>query len=197
MWRPLIPVLISLSLAAGSLAGPQAGPETSPPPRDTTAVADTTGAPAKEPAKPAPAPEKKPAPPPAPEKKPAPPPAPAKKPAPPPAPAASSEVIKRAVFTSAIVDREPVDQLDSLATGVDSVYFFTEIMGMDGEPVTHRWLRDGVVMAEVVIRVGGPRWRAYSMKTLLPEWTGAWTVEVMDGDGHKLAENGLVYYTEE
>ncbi|MDH3198654.1 MAG: DUF2914 domain-containing protein [Candidatus Krumholzibacteria bacterium] len=207
MWRSTTPaaLLILPFVASALFAGPQAGPKTTSPPRDTTAVADTAAAPAKKPVKPAekPAPAKKPATPP-PAKKPAPPapakepapPAPEKKPAPPPAPAAASDAIKRAVFTTGVVDREPVDQLDSLSTSADSVYFFTEVVGMEGEQVTHRWLRDGETMVEVTIDVGGPRWRVYSKKTFLLEWTGTWTVEVLDGEGRKLVEKRLVYYAE-
>jgi hypothetical protein len=198
MWRSTIPaaLLILPFVASALFAGPQAGPETTSPPRDTTAVADTAAAPAKTPEKPAdkPAPAKKPAPPPQ-AKDPAPTP-PEKKPAPPPAPASASEAIKRAVFTTGVVDREPVDQLDSLSTRADSVYFFTEVVGMEGERVTHRWLRDGETMAEVTIDVGGPRWRVYSKKTFLPEWKGNWKVEVLDGEGRKLVEKRLVYYAE-
>jgi len=202
MWRSAISAsLLVLPFVAGSLlAGPQAGPKTTSPPRDTTAVADTATAPATAPAKKPEKPAKTPAPPekpaPSPPAKAAAPPAPAKKPAPPVPPAATSDAIKRAVFTTAVVEREPVDQLDSLGTGVDSVYFFTEVMGMEGEQVTHRWMRDGETMAEVTMPIGGPRWRVYSKKTLLPEWTGAWTVEVLDGEGRKLVEKRLVYYAE-
>ncbi|MDH3217781.1 MAG: hypothetical protein OEN01_16160, partial [Candidatus Krumholzibacteria bacterium] len=57
--------------------------------------------------------------------------------------AAGAGAIKRAVFTSAVVDREPVDQLDSLNADTEKVFFFSEIVGMAGSTVTHRWIFGG------------------------------------------------------
>ena len=41
-------------------------------------------------------------------------------------------------------------------------------------------------MAEVRFRIGGPRWRVYSRKTLDPAQLGRWTVVVTDGSGWPL-----------
>ena len=60
---------------------------------------------------------------------------------------AAVDPIKRAVFTSGIEDREPVDALDSLSTDSTRVFFFTEIMGMQGRTVTHRWMLNDDAMA--------------------------------------------------
>lgn len=109
-----------------------------------------------------------------------------------PAPSATGSV-KRAVFASAIVDREPVDHLDSLTTDVDSIFFFSEIVGMEGQTVKHRWTFGGEVMAEVSFVIGGPRWRVYSCKRLVPGWVGEWTVSVADDSGNALDEKRFVY----
>jgi len=106
-----------------------------------------------------------------------------------------SEHIARAVVASAIERREPVGKVDSLSAPADSVYFFTEIVGMEGQTVTHRWMRDGEVVAEVPIAVGAPHWRAYSKKRLIPAWAGRWTVEAVDPDGNVLASRSFVYTT--
>ncbi|MFQ5511803.1 MAG: DUF2914 domain-containing protein [Candidatus Krumholzibacteriia bacterium] len=107
---------------------------------------------------------------------------------------AQADHVARAIFTSGVVDREPVDDLDSLATDSTRVFFFTEIVGMEGNTVTHRWLLEGENKAEVPFAIGGPRWRVYSSKNFVPEWTGSWTVEVVDTAGNILGEKGLVYY---
>ena len=107
---------------------------------------------------------------------------------------AEVDPIKRAVFTSGIEDREPVDNLDSLSTDSTRVFFFTEIVGMQGKTVTHRWMLDDENKAEVPFAVGGPRWRVYSSKNLVPEWTGDWRVEIVDEEGNELGRASLVYY---
>jgi hypothetical protein len=43
-------------------------------------------------------------------------------------------------------------------------------------------------MGEVNFNVGSNRWRSYSSKNLLPEWTGIWTVSVIDDKGNVLTE---------
>lgn len=91
--------------------------------------------------------------------------------------------VARAQFTSNVSEREPVDRLGSVPNTTETVYFFTELRDFSGQTVTHRWLHDGEVVAEVPFSVGGPRWRVWSSKNLMPEWTGTWTVEVVDGLG--------------
>ena len=100
---------------------------------------------------------------------------------------ASMGNIARAVFTTQIADREPVDTVTELANDKDRVYFFTDLRGMTGQIITHQWEFAGNVMAEVKFKVGsGPRWRVYSSKNLLPDWVGEWTVKVMDESGSTL-----------
>lgn len=99
------------------------------------------------------------------------------------APLAAQPAVTRAQFTSGITDREPVDALDTMSVGDGRVRFFTELHGLAGERVIHRWEYGGRVMAEVPIDVGADRWRAWSSKRVLPAWTGEWQVSVVLGDG--------------
>jgi hypothetical protein len=101
--------------------------------------------------------------------------------------------VKRAQFASAIVDREPVDSIDSLGTDVDKVFFYTEIVDMAGQTVKHQWMFGGETVAEVPFNVGGPRWRVYSSKQLAPHMTGEWTVAVVDSSGNSLHQSRFVY----
>lgn len=91
--------------------------------------------------------------------------------------------VARAQFATVIENREPVDQVHQLGTERDSVVFFTELRGLEGRRVTHRWVHDGNVEARVDFEVGGPRWRVWSSKDLIPEWSGTWIVEVVDDEG--------------
>ncbi len=94
--------------------------------------------------------------------------------------------VPRALFTTGIVDREPVDVLAQVTADTPEIYFFSELRGLDGRTVIHRWEYEGRVMAEVPFEVGGPRWRVYSMKTLSAELVGKWTVVVLDESGWPL-----------
>jgi hypothetical protein len=98
----------------------------------------------------------------------------------------ANDNVRRAVFTTSVVDREPVDELVSIPSDADQICFFSEIVNLAGGLITHRWIHGGETMAEVTFDIGGPRWRVYSRKTLLPGQTGSWTVEVVDGGGNTL-----------
>jgi len=62
---------------------------------------------------------------------------------------------------------------------------------MNGKTITHRWERNGEVMAEVNFNIGGDRWRVYSRKNIKPEWTGQWTVTVTDDQGQALSQQAF------
>jgi hypothetical protein len=107
--------------------------------------------------------------------------------------AANSGNVARAVFTTGIEDREPVDDLATLPSSQERVYFFSDLRNLEGQIITHRWEYNGKVMAEVKFQVGGPRWRTWSSKKLLPEWTGHWTVIVTDENGWPLKASMFEY----
>ncbi len=94
--------------------------------------------------------------------------------------------VARALFTTRVVEREPVDRVLVAGPDTGKIYFFTELRGMEGQTVSHRWEYDGKVVATVSFEVGGPRWRVYSSRALSPEQTGRWTVMVVDADGWPL-----------
>ncbi|MFQ5488789.1 MAG: DUF2914 domain-containing protein [Gammaproteobacteria bacterium] len=106
---------------------------------------------------------------------------------------AGATEVSRARFTSAIENREPIDEITQLGIDHARIYFFSEIRNGQGQTVTHRWLYKGKVMAEVSFDIKGPRWRVYSSKNLLPFWTGTWTVQVVDANGEVLTEKRFEY----
>ena len=89
--------------------------------------------------------------------------------------------VTRAMFTIGVQDREPVLSVDSINSGAyNSISFFTELNEMSGHNVTHQWTFNDEVMFEKTFEVKGPRWRVWTSKTLIPDWTGSWTVNVLD-----------------
>ncbi len=117
--------------------------------------------------------------------------------APPDSPVAVSprrdDFIIRAQLTSEIVEREPTDQLRGMvAIAPDDerpVYYFTELHGLMGQTVLHRWYFEGELQSEVPFAVGsGWRWRIYSLKRIPGNQTGNWRVEaVLAADGRHIA----------
>jgi hypothetical protein len=103
----------------------------------------------------------------------------------------SAENLHRALLTSEVVNREPVDELTSVPADIGQVFFFTEVRAMNGKSITHRWERNGEVMAEVNFNIGGDRWRVYSRKNIKPDWTGQWTVTVTDDQGQELSQQAF------
>lgn len=99
--------------------------------------------------------------------------------------------LKRAQFTTNVQDKEPVDEVENVEASEDPIYFFTEVENAEGQTITHRWKRDGEVMAEVPLEVGSNDWRTWSSKELMPDWDGEWTVEVVDAEGNTISEESV------
>lgn len=92
--------------------------------------------------------------------------------------------VSQAVVATGVQDREPVGADSTFTADVGALYFYTVFEGdFDEAQVEHVWLHDGEEVARVPLTVRGPRWRTWSSKEILPEWTGSWTVKVVDADG--------------
>ena len=99
-----------------------------------------------------------------------------------------SEHVLRALLTTGIENREPVDEIVSLDKNRERIYFFTELTGMKGKVIKHRWEFQDKVMGVVNFNVGSDQWRCYSSKNLSPEWTGIWTVTIVDEKDNVLTQ---------
>lgn len=91
--------------------------------------------------------------------------------------------VARAQFTTAISDREPVDDIVLLAAPVNHIYFFTDLRRLQERTVTHLWKFGGRVVSNVPFKVGGPRWRVNSRVDIEPDQLGEWSVTVVDESG--------------
>ena len=101
--------------------------------------------------------------------------------------------VVRSAFTRDVDQREPTENLQNLTNENGQVKFFTELRDMSGQKAIHRWEYDGKIVAEVEFNVKGPRWRVWSSKSLVPEWTGDWKVSVINGAGEVISEKNLSY----
>jgi len=101
--------------------------------------------------------------------------------------------VVRSAFTREIDEREPTENLQKLTNDNGQVKFFTELRDMSGQTAIHRWQYEGNVVAEVEFNVKGPRWRVWSSKSFVPQWTGDWKVSVINGAGEVISEKNLSY----
>ena len=101
--------------------------------------------------------------------------------------------VSRALFTTDILDREPVDRIDTLPLDSRQINFFTELNDLQGHSVIHQWIHDDRIMFEIAFDVGGPRWRVWSSKTLQPDWAGVWIVRTLDEEGNTLDSQSFLY----
>ncbi|HED33309.1 MAG TPA: DUF2914 domain-containing protein [Gammaproteobacteria bacterium] len=102
--------------------------------------------------------------------------------------------ISRSVFTSNVVDREPVSDLKKIPTENTRVFFFTEFQGLKGRTITHRWEYNGEVLAEISFKIAANRWRTWSSKNMLASWIGNWQVSVLDEGGNILEQASFEYF---
>ena len=101
--------------------------------------------------------------------------------------------VSRTAFTSAIENKEPVSDLKEISSDINRIYFFTELMGLNGHTIIHRWEYNGQVHAEISFQVGGNRWRTWSSKNILPSWKGKWLVSVLDEGGNIIEQSSFDY----
>jgi hypothetical protein len=105
-----------------------------------------------------------------------------------------TNVVSRAVLTTGIEQREPVDVLKDNLKRIqfsEKLYFFTEIKNLQGKIIHHLWFHQDQLMAEIPLTVGAVRYRTYSSKNIMPSQTGQWRVEVVTQQGQLLAQKSF------
>lgn len=101
--------------------------------------------------------------------------------------------VSRAAFTEAVVNREPKSRITELPNSKQFIYYFSELKGMAGQYVSHRWIHDGKVMHEAKFNVGATRWRVWSSLPLQREWLGSWQVQVVNDLGQVVRSDSFNY----
>lgn len=97
--------------------------------------------------------------------------------------------VTTAVVATGVQDREPTGVAEAFPADVGQLFFYTVFEGDFPETtVTHVWFRNEEEVSRVELQVRGPRWRTWSSKTIIAEWTGDWVARVVDASGTVLAE---------
>jgi len=95
--------------------------------------------------------------------------------------------VAEASLTTEIIDRLPVDQVDTLPDGVSTLYCFSRIVGAAEETkIQHVWFRGEQEMARIELPVRSINWRTWSSKRIPADWSGSWRVEIQDQYGEVL-----------
>jgi hypothetical protein len=97
-------------------------------------------------------------------------------------PAAAASVAEAAVARS-VVDRQPQDTGSAFPADVGQLICWTKVTGAGGAAIHHVWFHGDTQVGDMELQVGGSPWRTWSRKTVPPDWTGAWHVEVRDAAG--------------
>jgi hypothetical protein len=99
------------------------------------------------------------------------------------APAAATVDVAEAVVARSVVDRQPQDTGTAFPADVGQLICWTKVTGASGAAIRHVWFHGDTQVGDVELQVGGSPWRTWSRKTVPPDWTGAWHVEVRDAAG--------------
>lgn len=100
-------------------------------------------------------------------------------------PKSGIEVVRMMLATD-VKDREPAGEITSAKVG-DVVVGWTHIRsGLGDVTVTHRWLHDGKVAADVSLPIKGSPYRTWSRKTV--HEPGPWALQVLNPQGDVLRE---------
>ena len=73
----------------------------------------------------------------------------------PPASAIADGLVGNSTFTSGVSNGEPIDYRQDFFNDTPAVFFYSELLGLKGQTVPHRWSLEGKPMQEVAIKVRG------------------------------------------
>lgn len=102
------------------------------------------------------------------------------------------EVIN-ATFTSGIADGKPVDFRQEFINSTPAVYYYGEVVGLAGQTVKLRWSLEGKSKQEASVKVTSAKQAVWSKMKMQEEWTGDWTVEVLNGQGQVIDQENFSF----
>ena len=100
--------------------------------------------------------------------------------------------ISRAFLARGLKEKEPDGIIESPVVvnnkSMTKIYYFTEILNMEGEVLYHYWMWDGKIEFEKELKIWGNRWRASTLKMIPFSKTGQWQARVVNEEGDILNE---------
>lgn len=99
---------------------------------------------------------------------------------------ANGPVTRMVITTGLDAKAYPVSNLSTVDSTIGRVLFYTEIAGIPGIPVAHRWIYQGVLVANVVLPVNASYVRVWSWLNVDSTMVGQWEAQVTDINGYIL-----------
>ena len=100
--------------------------------------------------------------------------------------------ISRAFLAKGLKEKEPEGIIESPVVvnnkSMTKIYYFTEILNMEGEVLYHYWMWDGKIEFEKELKIWGNRWRASTLKMIPFSKTGQWQARIVNEEGDILNE---------
>lgn len=102
--------------------------------------------------------------------------------------------VSDAKFCTSVTERQPVGENSTFSTGNNVIYYWCTV-NTDAAPtsISHVWTFNGETKAEIPLNIKYEKMRTWSYKTILPEWTGEWTVETKDSNGNVIRKDSFTY----
>lgn len=101
----------------------------------------------------------------------------------------------QAQLTSAIQQREPIDEIDHIELNhgtSERIHFFMRLRDLDGQQVSVRWFYQNKEVAQIKLPIGNnEQWRTHANKLLPKTRPGQWHVELQDASGNLLAQRNF------
>lgn len=95
-------------------------------------------------------------------------------------------------FATAIEDRKTVNADTLFSADVGEIYCYSLIEGAENSSeIYHVWYHKEEEKARVKLDVKSDRWRTWSSKKIMNNWTGHWRVMVEDEKGRVLASESF------
>jgi hypothetical protein len=104
----------------------------------------------------------------------------------------ASKAMVEIKFGTAVENRELTGQAESFSESTERVYCWTKVSGLEvPSNIKHVWYNKGNKVSENSLAINYPSTRTWSYKTITPETSGDWSVEVIDSNGAVLKKGSF------
>jgi hypothetical protein len=106
---------------------------------------------------------------------------------------ASDVGVTQAIITTGVTSgaQPQTSNLTVVDYRVGSITFYTEIVGLNGQTISHVWFFKGKQISSVTLVLGSARSINWSRSSVAPSQTGQWEARVVDTGGRVLASRAF------
>jgi len=98
-----------------------------------------------------------------------------------------SLVVDDAAVCRGVRNRQAVEPGTHFPATIGTLFCFSRIVGAKtATRITHVWYYGNVERARITLPVKSAYWRTYSTKTIRPDESGVWHIDILDPSGNRL-----------